>query len=33
MLELIQKDPEFAERMINSAKKSVMYKNYALNNF
>ena len=33
ILQLAEKEPELAERIINSAQKQVRYKNYALNNY
>lgn len=33
ILDLTEKDPDLADRIIASAKKNVLYKNFSLNNF
>jgi hypothetical protein len=33
ILTLAESDPDLASRIVNSAKKATLYKNYALNNY
>jgi hypothetical protein len=33
ILDLAEKDPDLAQRIVTSAKKATLYKNYSLNNF
>jgi hypothetical protein len=33
IIELAERDPDLADRIISSAQKTTLYKNYSLNNF